>query len=265
MGCPTRVLSWSAASYRYQCVLSCVLNAKLMTSSLVFFRQVWGLMYRASNDDTWLERGRKAWDKMLAMHGQATGGFSGDEGISGLSPDRGTETCTVVETMNSAAEMFLTSGDVFYADIVEKIAFNALPGAFLNGTMWSLNYFQQVNKLDALDSCANTTHCVYCYGLVYECCVGNHAQGWPKFAARQLALVPSPSSPPPSSSTSALTTPSAAGIAVVYYFDSMTEKLLLEDGNVVSLAVQTGYEYPFGNGTITITINGTITPPPSFV
>ena len=85
----------------------------------------------------------------------------------------------VVEIMNSAGEMFLTSGDSWYADRLEQIAYNALPAAFMNGetellpsfaastvgavplrcclteyygfvvpgTMWSLNYFQQVNKL----------------------------------------------------------------------------------------------------------------------
>eukprot|EP01052_Picozoa_sp_SAG31_P034874 SAG31_NODE_4132_length_3553_cov_2.749855_2_plen_74_part_00 len=32
--------------------------------------------------------------------------------------------------------MFLTSGDVFYADLAERSALNALPGAFMNGSMW---------------------------------------------------------------------------------------------------------------------------------
>ena len=68
--------------------------------------------------------------------------------------------------MNSAGEMFLTSGDVYYADILEKAAFNALPGAFMNGTMWSLNYYQQVNKLDAIDNCESG--CWYC--LLLHCC-----------------------------------------------------------------------------------------------
>ena len=36
--------------------------------------------------------------------------MTGDETLSGLPPDRGTETCTVVETPNSASEMFLTTG-----------------------------------------------------------------------------------------------------------------------------------------------------------
>lgn len=32
--------------------------------------------------------------------------------------------------------MFLTSGEVFYADLAERIAMNAMPGAFMNGSMW---------------------------------------------------------------------------------------------------------------------------------
>jgi DUF1680 family protein len=96
---------------------------------------VWGVMYRHTNDSSWLTRGRAAWQKVWRLHGQPTGVFSGDEGISGTRPDRGTETCTVVEILNSAAEMFLTSGDVYYADLAEQVAMNALPGAFMNGSM----------------------------------------------------------------------------------------------------------------------------------
>jgi hypothetical protein len=103
---------------------------------------VWGVMYRYSNDSAWLTRGRAAWDKVLRLHGQPTGAFSGDEGISGTRPDRGTETWTVVETLNSAAEMFLTSGEVRYADLAERIAMNALPGAFMNGSMWCKSDFR---------------------------------------------------------------------------------------------------------------------------
>ena len=60
---------------------------------------VWGVMFRYTNDSTWLSRGRDGWEKVLRLHGQPTGVFSGDEGISGTRPDRGTETCTVVETL----------------------------------------------------------------------------------------------------------------------------------------------------------------------
>ena len=93
--------------------------------------------------------------------------------------------------MNSAGEMFLTSGDVSYADRLEQIAYNALPAAFMNGTMWSLNYFQQVNKLDAIDGCESG--CTYCFGMVYECCVSNHVQVGTRICTGQTHCTQQPS------------------------------------------------------------------------
>ena len=94
----------------------------------------WGLLYRLDNNASWVSRGRAGWDKVMKLHGQATGVPTGDETLAGTPPDRGTETCGVVETMNSAAEMYKITGDVRYADQLERIALNALPGAFFNGT-----------------------------------------------------------------------------------------------------------------------------------
>lgn len=70
------------------------------------------------------------------------------------------------------------SGDLWYADRLELAAFNAMPGAFMNGSMWSMMYFQQGNKLDAVDGHAGSCEGgpTYAYGMVYECCVANHMQ-----------------------------------------------------------------------------------------
>lgn len=124
----------------------------------------WHLMYRSTGDESWLSVGRAAWEKVMRYHGQASGVFTGDETLAGLAPERGTETCTVVETMYSLGEMWLTTGDLWYADRLERVALNALPAAFSNGTMWSLNYFQQGNKLDAMDgepACEKGCTCEY--------------------------------------------------------------------------------------------------------
>ena len=84
-------------------------------------------MYRMTGDKRYITDGKAGWEKVMRHHGQASGVFTGDETLSGLPPARGTETCTVVEIMNSAGEMFLTTGDVWYADRLEQIAYNALP------------------------------------------------------------------------------------------------------------------------------------------
>jgi hypothetical protein len=72
----------------------------------------WGAMYRLTGNKSYLAAGRAGWEKVMHYHGQASGVFTGDENLSGRQPTRGTETCAVVETMNSAAEMFLTTGRV---------------------------------------------------------------------------------------------------------------------------------------------------------
>lgn len=199
---------------------------------------VWALMYRQTGDASWLERGHAAWDRIMKLHGQATGVFTGDECLSGRTPDRGTETCTVVEIMNSAATMFMASGKSTYMDRVEEIAYNAMPAAFFNGTMWTLNYFQQVNKLDAMDGEPTCERgCGYCFGMVYECCITNHAQGWVRFAARQL-----------------MTTPKGS-LAVVHYFSSSTQRVVELSGGARIESLRVDTNYPFAE-SIRIEVRG---------
>ena len=63
----------------------------------------------------------------------------------------------------------------------EAISVNALPAPWRDGRMWQLQYHHQVNAIGAPqhahphgydpDSLG--------YGLPYECCASNSAQGWP--------------------------------------------------------------------------------------
>ena len=203
--------------------------------------QVYSFLYRLdpTNNITWLHRSRSAFDRVMALHGQSTGVFTADENLSGREPNRGTETCAVVELMNSAFNSFSISGDVRYLDQVELIAYNALPASFFNGTMWSLNYYQQVNKIDAMQyppNCEDDKHrCQYCFGLLFECCISNHVQGWPKFVMRQVQIS------------------MEGSVAITQYFWSHTTRSIeLPDGTTIrSLRIET--EYPFSQ-VITIEI-----------
>ena len=89
----------------------------------------WGAMYRQTGDKSYLTAGKASWLKVMQYHGQASGVFTGDETLSGLPPSRGTETCTVVEIMNSAGEMFLTSGDTWCEFPLAPAPAPAAPGA----------------------------------------------------------------------------------------------------------------------------------------
>ena len=60
----------------------------------------------------------------------ADGMYFGDEEVGGdHTASRGTETCSVVETMNSMRVAYEVSGNVTFMDRLETLAFNSLPAA----------------------------------------------------------------------------------------------------------------------------------------
>ena len=113
--------------------------------------------------------------------------FSCDEHFAGRDPSQGSELCTVVETMFSLEQSLAILGDASLGDRLEKIAFNALPGAFTDD-MWAHQYNQEPNQVEVsvhrrpwtTDGPESNL-----YGLEpnFGCCAANFHQGWPKFAA----------------------------------------------------------------------------------
>ena len=127
-------------------------------------------------------------------HGTAVGHFSGDECLSGTSPNHGTELCGVVEAMYSYEWLLALSGSAAWGDRLEKLAFNALPAA-LSPDMWTHQYDQQVNQIACTvqnePSVFNTNSPdANVFGLEpnFGCCTANFAQGWPKFALSLFML-----------------------------------------------------------------------------
>ena len=53
--------------------------------------------------------------------------WAGDEYLHFGKPTRGSELCTAVEMMYSLEEMYRITGDNTYADLLERVAYNALP------------------------------------------------------------------------------------------------------------------------------------------
>ena len=120
-------------------------------------------------------------------HGLPNGMFSCDEHFAGRNPSQGSELCTVVETMFSLEQSLAIVGDATLADRLERIAFNALPGAFTDD-MWAHQYNQEPNQVEvSLHRAPWTTDGPESnlYGLEpnFGCCTANFHQGWPKFAA----------------------------------------------------------------------------------
>ncbi|HBE40404.1 MAG TPA: hypothetical protein DDW27_04235 [Bacteroidales bacterium] len=146
-----------------------------------------GLWYQQSGDERYRNAVFEGIVKYDKHHGQVGGRFSGDEHLSGKSPDRGTELCSVVEYMFSLEELYSVFGDNSLADRLEFLTFNALPGT-TTPDMWAHQYDQQSNQVLVSGAKRDwTTNGIYSniYGLMpnYPCCLANMHQGWPKFAA----------------------------------------------------------------------------------
>jgi hypothetical protein len=144
-----------------------------------------GLWYQVTGNEVDREAVLSAIENLDRFHGQATGVFTADGHLAGLSPSQGTELCTVVEYLFSLQCLVPIMNLVEVSDRLEKIAFNALPAAFAPD-MWSHQYDQQANQ--ALCTLAERNWTTNwddsnIFGLEpsFTCCLANMHQGWPKF------------------------------------------------------------------------------------
>ena len=134
--------------------------------------------------------------------------FTGDECLSGLSPIQGTELCAVVEQMYSYEQLFAYTGERKWAEMLEVVAFNALP-ATISDDMWTHQYVQQSNQIacmtfDFFPVYRTVNKDAGLFGLEpnYGCCTANFGQGWPKLALSAfmhdddtiISVIPVPSS-----------------------------------------------------------------------
>jgi len=145
---------------------------------------VWSMVSGSDVDRRGFQQMLGALDK---YHGLPNGMFSCDEHLAGRNPSQGSELCTVVETMYSLEQSLAILGDAGIGDRLERIAFNALPGAFTDD-MWAHQYNQEPNQVEvSLHHQPWTTDGPESnlYGLEpnFGCCTANFHQGWPKFAA----------------------------------------------------------------------------------
>lgn len=200
---------------------------------------VWSLVSGSDAD-------RKAVLHMIAeldkYHGLPNGMFSCDEHLAGLDPSQGSELCTVVEYMFSLEQSFAITGDPSLGDRLERIAFNALPGAFTDD-MWAHQYNQEPNQvMCSLHHKPWTTDGPESnlYGLEpnFGCCTANFSQGWPKFTNSLFLL------------SDGHEDDNREGIVTAVYAPCDLHTTL----NGVSVQIVEETEYPF-RGTIRLTVN----------
>ena len=170
--------------------------------------------------------------EMRKRYGQVPGGmFGADENArQGYSdPRQGAETCAIVEQMASDEIMMQITGDPFWADHCEDVAFNTLPAALMPD-MRSLRYITSPNmavsdgRLHGPSIDNDLRGMLSMSPFSSRCCQHNHGMGWPYFAEHLVMAT------------------TDGGLATMLYAANETSARVA-DGREVRLSVVTNYPF----------------------
>jgi DUF1680 family protein len=129
--------------------------------------------------------------------GQVPGGmFGADENarMGYIDPRQGTETCGFVEQMASDELLLMMTGDPFWAEHCENVAFNSFPASMMPD-MKSLRYITSPNQ-SISDSknhhpgIDNNGPFLAMNPFSSRCCQHNHGQGWPYYIEHLVMATP---------------------------------------------------------------------------
>ena len=143
------------------------------------------IYYQQAKDEKYLTSVKEGLQALKETHGFVTGMYGGDEALHGNDPTQGSELCSAVEIMYSFESMLPITGDTYFADYLEKVAYNVLPTQHTDDFMGK-QYYQQTNQVLITNEhrhfdCDYQSSTVYGTTTGYPCCVSNMHQGWPKF------------------------------------------------------------------------------------
>ena len=163
--------------------------------------------------------------------GQVPGGmFGADENarIGFFDPRQGTETCGFAEQMASDEIMMLITGDPYWAENCEDIAFNSYPAAFMPDYK-SLRYITSPNMVmsdseNHKPGIDNAGPFLAMNPFSSRCCQHNHGFAWPYYAEHLI-----------------LTTPDNGAAAVL--FNACEAQMKVADGKEIVIKEMT--DYPF--------------------
>ncbi len=146
------------------------------------------IYYQQNQDEKHIKATKQALEDIKFFHGQPQGMFGGDEGLHGQDPTKGVEFCSISESMFSLESMLTITGDMEYADLLEKITYNALPTQ-ASDDFTTRQYFQAANQIEISDRLQTAYQTSghggtdFVFGLLtgYPCCTTNMHQSWPKY------------------------------------------------------------------------------------
>lgn len=149
------------------------------------------IYYQKSQLTTDKEAYQHGHEHLMCDHGQPEGMQSGNEMLGGRSAMTGLELCSIVEQMQTSETAQMILGDARIGDQLEKVTFNALPGA-MSKDLKALQYYTQANQVKSKFG-GTAFGQNYDNGLLpgpfsgYGCCRFNLHMGWPYFVKTMWA------------------------------------------------------------------------------
>ncbi len=187
--------------------------------------------YMFTKDSSMLAASYNVQSLVRRAFGQVPGGmFGADENARTgfFDPRQGTETCGFAEQMASDEIMLLITGDPYWAENCEDIAFNSFPAAFMPDYK-SLRYLTCPNMV--LSDSGNHHPGIDNAGpflamnpFSSRCCQHNHGFGWPYYAEHLILATPD------------------NGVAAVLY-NACKAKMKAGDGTEITVRENTCYPF----------------------
>lgn len=189
------------------------------------------IYYQKDHQNHYIEAVKKALKDVKKYHGQPQGMYGGDEPLHGTNPVQGVEFCSVAEEMFSLESILAITGDMAFADQLEKIVYNALP-AQANDDFTARQYFQAANQVELTNqietSYQTNSHkgTDFVFGTLsgYPCCTTNMHQSWPKYVQNLYY------------------TTADKGVAALLYAPSAVQ-LKVADGQELKIEQETGFPF----------------------
>jgi hypothetical protein len=176
----------------FDCSLTGMHSDEPVTMHGVTFNEIaklGAIIYAATDDQDSLAGTLNAYAKVERDHLLADGLHSSAEAMSGNEPLDSHETCNITDYTWSLGHLLQITGDAHFADQIERIIFNALPGTIMKDFK-ALQYFSCPNQLVATnESNHNPMSCgdnrmAYRPGHPVQCCTGNSQRAMPNFVER---------------------------------------------------------------------------------
>lgn len=164
--------------------------------------------------------------------GQVPGGmFGADENarMGYIDPRQGTETCGFVEQMASDELLLRMTGDLFWAEHCEEVAFNSYPAAVMPDFR-ALRYITCPNQVvsdskDHRPGIDNGGPFMAMNPFSSRCCQHNHTQGWPYYIENLILATPD------------------NGVAAVMYGPCTAQVKVGDSASPVELKEETNYPF----------------------